>query len=171
VDVEPVLGSRSTDTLSGVGPAAVVAGQRLPVGPSPSTFPTVDHVAGHPAHEAPAALSVLPGPRSAWIGGVPTLTATAWEVGPHSDRVGLRLTGGHVRRVPRHRDVELPSEGMVRGSVQLPPDGNPVVFLADHPVTGGYPVVAVLTEAAVDRAAQLRPGEGVRFVVASPNAR
>jgi biotin-dependent carboxylase-like uncharacterized protein len=170
VDVEPVLGSRSTDTLSGVGPPRVVPGQRLPVGLPPATFPTVDHAAGHPAHESPGALTLMPGPRSAWIGGVATLGATSWEVGHHSDRVGVRLTGTPVNRVARHRDVELPSEGLVRGAVQLPPDGNPVVFLADHPVTGGYPVVAVLTEASVDRAAQLRPGETVQLVVRPPRA-
>jgi allophanate hydrolase subunit 2 len=58
---------------------------------------------------------------------------------------------------------ELPSEGMVLGAVQVPPDGLPVVFLADHPTTGGYPVVAVVDEADVWQCAQLRPGEAVRF--------
>ena len=53
---------------------------------------------------------------------------------------------------------------MVRGAVQVPPGGQPVVFLADHPVTGGYPVVATVCDADVDLAAQIRPGQGVRFV-------
>jgi allophanate hydrolase subunit 2 len=53
---------------------------------------------------------------------------------------------------------------MVAGAVQVPPNGQPVVFLRDHPVTGGYPVIGVLTESSIDRAAQLRPGDPVRFV-------
>ena len=72
-----------------------------------------------------------------------------------------------MRRVAAWRDAELPSEGMVRGAVQLPPDGEPVVFLADHPVTGGYPVIGVLTASACDLAAQLRPGDAVRLTRAA----
>jgi allophanate hydrolase subunit 2 len=75
----------------------------------------------------------------------------------------MRLEGGQLRRGD---DSEIPSEGMVRGAVQVPAGGEPVVFLADHPVTGGYPVVATVCDADVDRAAQVRPGQGVRFVVA-----
>jgi allophanate hydrolase subunit 2 len=61
------------------------------------------------------------------------------------------------------RSGELPSEGIVLGAVQVPPSGQPVVFLADHPTTGGYPVVAVLASADLPDAAQLRPGQQVRF--------
>ena len=172
IDVEPVLGSRSTDTLSGLGPAPVDVGDVLPVGAPPASFPTVDH-APHPppaphGSRGPALLHLLPGPRSRWIGGVEVLARATWGVGADSDRVGLRLTGSRVDRAERHRGAELASEGMVRGSVQLPPGGEPVVFLADHPVTGGYPVVAVLTEESADRAAQLRPGEPVRLAPATP---
>jgi allophanate hydrolase subunit 2 len=78
--------------------------------------------------------------------------------------VGLRLTGSTVHRVSTYDGAELPSEGVVRGAVQVPAGGEPVVFLADHPVTGGYPVVAVLTASAADRAAQVRPGDAVRLV-------
>ena len=84
-----------------------------------------------------------------------------------SDRVGMRLTGSPVRRAEPWVDAELPSEGMVRGAIQVPPGGEPVVFLADHPVTGGYPVVGVLTASGCDRAAQLRPGEAVRLMRAA----
>ena len=84
----------------------------------------------------------------------------AWTVSADSDRVGLRLTGP---RLERARDDELPSEGLVPGAVQVPPDGAPVLFLADHPVTGGYPVLAVVVTADLPAAAQLRPGDGVRF--------
>ncbi len=66
------------------------------------------------------------------------------------------------------REEELPSEGLVRGAVQIPPGGEPVLFLADHPVTGGYPVLAVLLDSDVDRAAQVRPGQRVRFTLVRP---
>jgi allophanate hydrolase subunit 2 len=72
----------------------------------------------------------------------------------------MRLTGPPL---DRSRQGELASEGMVAGAVQVPPDGQPVVFLADHPVTGGYPIIAVVAEADIDLAAQARPGQPVRF--------
>jgi allophanate hydrolase subunit 2 len=83
-------------------------------------------------------------------------------VGADSDRVGVRLHGTPLARAGSVRASEMPSEGVMRGAVQLPVDGQPVVFGADHPVTGGYPVVAVLTAVASDRAAQLVPGQRVR---------
>jgi biotin-dependent carboxylase-like uncharacterized protein len=169
VDVPAVLGSRSTDTLSGVGPPPVAVGDLLPVGTPGGRFPEVDHAPHAMAGVGgPAVLEVLPGPRAAWVGGwaggLGGLLGPQRGVGPQSDRVGLRLTGSPVARAAPWRTAELPSEGMVRGAVQLPPNGEPVLFLADHPVTGGYPVVAVLTASAADRAAQLRPGDAVRLV-------
>jgi biotin-dependent carboxylase-like uncharacterized protein len=161
VDVPPVLGSRSTDTLSGLGPAPVAAGDRLPVGHLAGEQPVVDvaAVAG-PAERA--VLRVLPGPRRDWL--EPTawavLCSAEWEVSVDSDRVGVRLTGPVLAR---SRDEELPSEGLVTGAVQVPPDGAPVLFLADHPVTGGYPVLAVVVTADLPVAAQLRPGDRVAF--------
>jgi allophanate hydrolase subunit 2 len=77
-----------------------------------------------------------------------------------SDRSGLGLSGPSL---PRARDGELPSEGMVTGALQVPPDGKPILLLADHPVTGGYPVIAVVRSADIGLAAQLRPGQPVRF--------
>ncbi len=174
IDVAPVLGSRSADTLSGVGPPPVRAGDVLPVGPAGATFPHVDQAA-HPSHAVPwgspdtgvAELEVLPGPRSAWVGGwgssLGGLLGTTWHVHGDSDRIGLRPSGFRVERAAPYRDVELPSEGLVRGAVQIPAGGAPVLFLADHPATGGYPVIAVLTASAIDRAAQLRPGDLVRL--------
>jgi allophanate hydrolase subunit 2 len=77
----------------------------------------------------------------------------------------MRLDGGPLRRIDRG---ELPSEGMARGAIQVPPGGEPVLFGADHPVTGGYPVVAVVLDADLDRAAQVRPGQQVRFRLTPP---
>ena len=174
-DVPPVLGSRSTDTLAHLGPPPVRVGDVLPVGPPGRDFPTVDHAAHpSPAGGDLAVLEVLPGPRAAWVGGWATglggLLGVQRVVSPDSDRAGVRLTGSPVQRVAPWHEVELPSEGMVRGAVQVPPGGEPVLFLADHPVTGGYPVVGVLTASGCDRAAQLRPGDAVRLVkAASPS--
>ncbi|HYN67322.1 MAG TPA: biotin-dependent carboxyltransferase family protein [Ornithinibacter sp.] len=172
IDVPPVLGSRSTDTLSGLGPPAVMAGDVLPVGAPGARFPTVDHAPQHATtrQDGPVVLEVLPGPRPDWVGGGDTglggLLGVDRAVAGETDRVGLRLGGPPVRRAAARQGAELPTEGMVRGAVQVPPGGEPVVFLADHPVTGGYPVVGVLTASSCDRAAQLRPGEPVRLVAA-----
>jgi biotin-dependent carboxylase-like uncharacterized protein len=161
VDVPPVLGSRSTDTLSGLGPAPLRSGDRLPVGALAGDEPVVDvaPVAG-PA-ERPV-LRVLPGPRRDWLepDAWAALCREEWTVSSESDRVGVRLTGP---RLARAQEGELPSEGLVAGAVQVPPDGAPVLFLADHPVTGGYPVLAVVVTADLPAAAQLRPGDPVRF--------
>lgn len=161
VDVPPVLGSRSTDTLSGLGPGPLRSGDVLAVGPPPPGQPTVDVAPVAPPSSAPL-LRVLPGPRRDWLApeAWAALTAAAWTVTADSDRVGLRLAGPRLHRA---RDGELPSEGLVPGAVQVPPDGAPVLFLADHPVTGGYPVLAVVVTADLAGAAQLRPGDAVRF--------
>jgi biotin-dependent carboxylase-like uncharacterized protein len=161
VDVPPVLGSRSTDTLSGLGPAPLTAGDRLPVGTLRADEPFVDVAAVRPPSSAPV-LRVLAGPRRDWLArdAWTALTSQEWSVSADSNRVGLRLAGP---RLERAREDELPSEGLVPGALQVPPDGAPVLFLADHPVTGGYPVLAVVLTADLPAAAQLRPGDTVRF--------
>lgn len=184
LEVEPVLGSRSTDTLSGLGPTPLAAGDVLRVAPpeplgarrQEATPATGAIAVGHP--EAPATplpapgqtvvLRATPGPRADWFGeeGAAALAAGSWVVGPQSDRVGARLTAAEGGApLTRSRQGELASEGMVPGAVQVPPDGLPVVFLADHPVTGGYPVIAVVHPADLALAAQLRPGTPVRFQI------
>ena len=162
VDEAPVLGSRSYDTLSGIGPPPLVPGRMLPVG-TPSGSPLVDVAPVRSLPHGIVDLAMTPGPRTDWLADPASLTDTDWTVGADSDRVGVRLEGGPLRRAPWCEELELPSEGVVRGAVQLPADGRPVAFLADHPVTGGYPVVAVLTAAATDRLAQLVPGQQVRL--------
>lgn len=159
LDVPPVLGSRSTDVLSGVGPAKVAAGDVLAVGSAVAGPPNVD-IAPVPPLPAEPVLRVIAGPRDDWFGSLRPLLTGAYEVSPDSNRVGVRLRGPALQRT---RSGELPSEGMVTGSLQVPPDGQPVLFLADHPVTGGYPVAAVVLAADIPLAAQLRPGQRVRF--------
>lgn len=162
LDVEPVLGSRSTDVLAGLGPRPLSPGDELPAGSPPEVFPHVDlaPVATPPADEV--VLRVEPGPRDDWFDedAVTTLLSRPYTITADSNRVGMRLDGPEL---PRRRTDELPSEGMVAGALQVPPSGRPTLFLADHPVTGGYPVIAVVTSADVDRAAQARPGQRLRF--------
>jgi len=159
IDVPPVLGSRSTDTLAWVGPPRVADGSTLPVG-TPAAPPAALDT---PRPPAPGPLRVSPGPRADWFGGnaIERLCAAPYVVTADSNRVGLRLEGDPP---PRLRDDELPSEGMVLGAVQVPPGGQPVVLLADHPTTGGYPVLAVVHPDDLWQCGQLRPGEELRFV-------
>ena len=159
-----VLGSRSTDTLSGLGPAPLRAGDVLPIGTLAADEPIVDVAAVRPPASRPV-LRVLPGPRRDWLEAAAwtTLTSAEWTVTADSNRVGLRLSGP---RLSRAREDELPSEGLVPGALQVPPDGAPVLFLADHPVTGGYPVLAVVATADLPAIAQLRPGDVLRFKAA-----
>ena len=170
VNVPPVLGSRATDTLSGLGPEPVRTGDLLPVGPPPAGFPNVDQAPTAALSVETLLLHALPGPRDDWLADPAALTATHWTASSRSDRVGMRLEGEplqyHVSRIGK----ELPSEGVVRGSIQVPAGGEPVVFLADHPVTGGYPVVAVVIDDDIDRAAQAVPGQQIRIVLVGPSA-
>jgi KipI family sensor histidine kinase inhibitor len=161
--VAPVLGSRSRDTLSGLGPAPLRAGDRLPIGSRGGCEPIVADVAPAAAvTPGPAELRIVAGPRDDWF--TPEarqrLRTAVYEVTSDSNRSGLRLSGPEL---PRARAGELASEGMPLGALQVPPSGQPILFLADHPVTGGYPVIAVVATADIGRAAQLRPGDSVRF--------
>lgn len=160
IDVAPVLGSRSRDTLAGLGPAPVVAGDLLPVGDEVADEMRVDAVPAQEYDDRPV-LRVVRGPRDDWVREPDLLVTTTWTLAPDSDRVGVRLAGGRLDAIDDSR--HLPSEAAVRGAIQVPPGGAPVVFGPDHPVTGGYPVVAVVVDADTDRLAQLRPGEQVRF--------
>jgi biotin-dependent carboxylase-like uncharacterized protein len=166
IDVPPVLGSRATDTLGKLGPPPITAGTLLPVGDSPRGFPAAD-LAPRAALPPEPVLHVTPGPRRDWFTAPDRLLSTVYTVSPDSDRVGIRLTGPPLER---SRHDELPSEACVPGSLQVPPSGTPILFHADHPTTGGYPVLAVVDEADLDLAAQLRPGQRLRFRARTPGA-
>jgi biotin-dependent carboxylase-like uncharacterized protein len=163
IAVEPVLGSRSTDLLSGLGPAPLAPGVLLPLGTPQPVPPAVDTVPWH-APPAELVLPLLLGPRDDWFTAeaIRVLAAPGYRVSPAANRIGLRTEGPALART---KNDELPSEGMVLGAVQVPPDGLPVVFLADHPVTGGYPVIGVVPEEHLPAAAQAVPGTPIRFAV------
>ncbi|MGV9788570.1 5-oxoprolinase subunit C family protein [Streptomyces sp. NPDC003435] len=164
VAVEPVLGSRATDLLSGLGPPPLADDVVLPLGP-PTAAPARLDTAPQPAPPAELVLRVTPGPRADWFTprALGILTSRTYRVSPASNRIGLRTEGPTLERA---RPGELPSEGMVLGAIQVPPDGLPLIFLADHPTTGGYPVPAVVHAADLPGAAQARPGTPLRFVLA-----
>jgi len=162
VAVEPVLGSRSTDLLSGLGPPPLTDGAVLPLGHAIGAHARVD-VVPQPAPPAELVLRVTVGPRDDWFtpAALRAFTTSTYRVSSASNRIGLRTEGPPLERA---FSGELPSEGMVLGAVQVPPDGRPVVFLADHPTTGGYPVIAVVRTADLRAVAQAVPGTPVRFV-------
>lgn len=166
IGVEPVLGSRSTDLLAGLGPRPLSDGDALPVGGDHGPSRSVDALP-YPSHGPELVLPLAPGPRDDWFtpGALGTLVRGAYTVSPSSNRIGLRTLGPPLERA---RGGELPSEGMVLGAVQVPPDGRPVVFLADHPTTGGYPVIGVVAQDALPAAAQSPPGTPIRFVLIRP---
>lgn len=160
IDVPEVLGSRSTDVLSGLGPAPLREGDRLAVAAAAGPVPTSEPDHRRVGIGALVMLDAAAGPRAHWLADPDELYRRPWRVSALADRVGLRLEGEGLARAVT---TELPSEGVVTGSVQVPPSGEPVILGPDHPVTGGYPVVAVLTAAACDAVAQLRAGTTVRF--------
>ena len=165
-DIAPVLGSRATDTLARIGPPPIVVGDLLPVRP-------VAHGAVVGLPEAPDAtlpdlcnevvLDVVLGPRTDWFTSesVARLAGQRWTVTPQSNRVGLRLQG--EQPLARANADELPSEGTAFGAIQVPPSGQPVLFLADHPLTGGYPVIGAVAPHHLDRAGQIPIGASLRF--------
>jgi len=162
IDVPAVLGSRATDTLTKLGPPVVRDGDVLPVD-RPSGPPAGIWFAPYPpAPTPPITLRVRLGPRDDWFtpAAVDQFITETYRVSTLTDRIGVRLTGSALARVA---DRELPSEGVTFGAVQVPTGGEPLVFLADHPTLGGYPVIAVVDEADLPLLAQARPGTPVRF--------
>jgi biotin-dependent carboxylase-like uncharacterized protein len=160
IDVPRVLSSRSTDTLSGLGPAPLREGMRVAIGDEHDGWPGVD-LAPRPAYDPSPVLAVLPGPHAGELSHaqLADLFGATYQVTPESNRVALRLDG----TLTVASIGEVASLGIVTGAIQLPPSGQPILFLNDHPTTGGYPIVGVVVTADVRRAAQLRPGDTLRF--------
>lgn len=158
--VRAELGSLSSDTLSGLGPPPLVAGQTVMTGAG-RAIPALDDVPPL-IRTGGVDVDVVLGPRDDWFTdeSVRRLLDTPWTLSAASDRIGLRLDGPALERSVL---AELPSEPVVRGSIQVTPAGQPVVFGPDHPVTGGYPVIAVVVDSHTDRLAQVRPGDSVRL--------
>lgn len=167
IDAPATLGSRSTDTLCGLGPPPLRAGDELTVGVPSLPLPPVSSAPVGTDIDDVVSLEVLSGPRESLVRAPGDLRTGIWVVSAESNRVGVRLDRAPASAEPllHHVDdaAELASEGISHGAVQVPPSGRPVIFLADHPVTGGYPVIGVLTRTALDRAAQVAAGQHIRF--------
>ncbi|MCU1681556.1 MAG: allophanate hydrolase [Amycolatopsis sp.] len=156
------LGSRSRDVLSELGPPPLSAGDVLPLGDALGV-PTGLDVLVPAAAPAELEVPVLLGPRDDWFDSPAQALRGRWTVTSESNRVGLRLAGHALTRSTDYRESELPSEPLVTGAIQLPPSGLPVVFLADHPTTGGYPVIAVVRRGSLAALGQARPGTNLWF--------
>ncbi|MBY8855270.1 biotin-dependent carboxyltransferase family protein [Nocardia sp. CA2R105] len=162
VAAEQVFASCGTDSLSGLGPSPVQAGDDLQLGATVSEPPYARlELIGRALPVGVIDLGFHWGPRHYMFSVADTraLTSTVWSVGVDSNRVGVRLSGPALSIGA----VDMPSEGMPLGAIQVPPSGEPIVFLADHPVTGGYPVIGVVTESDLDLLAQAPPGSRVSF--------
>jgi len=170
LDLAAELGSRSWDSLGGLGPTPPRPGQRLGIGPEPDGAMPVDLAPLAPLPAGILSIRVWPGPRSAALSPDQwrRLTTAAWTVGADSDRIGLRLDGPATTRAGAD---DLASEGLVPGAVQVPRDGRPIVMMRDHPTTGGYPVVAVVDPEDLASLAQRQPGEAVLLVPVSEGRR
>ncbi|WP_367134379.1 biotin-dependent carboxyltransferase family protein [Saccharothrix sp. HUAS TT1] len=157
------LGSRSTDLLSGLGPPPLRPDDELPLG-EPTGVPVGADVLVPVRVPGELVVPVVLGPRDDWFDDpAGRLRAGRWTVSDRSNRVGLRLTGAVLDRAAHRVGRELPSEGLVTGAVQVPADGRPVVFLADHPTTGGYPVIGVVGADVLPLLGQAAPGTRLRF--------
>ena len=170
-EITPVLGSCSSDTLALIGPAPLKTGDSLAIRQTPAlraVAPPDMPPTGLPSPGDEVLLDVLLGPRADWFTpeAIALLQSQDWRVTPQPNRIGVRLAGEQPLTGSRHD--ELPSEGTVAGALQIPASGQPVLFLADHPLTGGYPVVAVLASHHLNLAAQIPVGCSVRFRVVAP---
>lgn len=170
IAADTTLGSASSDTLSGIGPSPLLEGDVVSAGShiaEANWWPMIRKIPPLWRRLDTETLHVIMGPRADWFTqeSIAAFLSQTYTVTTDSDRVGIRVTG----EIPlvRARAGELASEGMVRGSIQIPPNGQPVIFGPDHPVTGGYPVIAVLTSRSCDRSAQLAPGSKVTFRLGS----
>jgi len=160
VEVPEVLGSRSSDTLSGLGCGPLRAGDAIGMGPPGLARGWLD---GAPPSLDKRFLRVVLGPDEFDEPQIRRMTGAGYEIGGESDRVGLRLAGDKIE--PRTHGIE--SRATVTGAVQVPSDGAPIVLLCDHATVGGYPVVATVITADLGILGQLRSGDHVRFAVVS----
>lgn len=157
-----VLGSFSWDTLAQLGTPPLAPGDTLRIADLSAEPPATDFAPVAAVSSARLDLPLILGPRDDWFDdrAREALATSDYVVTPETDRVGARLDGP---RLPRQRQGELASEGVVLGALQVPTSGRPTLFLADHPVTGGYPVIGCVPQPFVDRASQAIPGQLVRF--------
>jgi biotin-dependent carboxylase-like uncharacterized protein len=163
IEVPPILGSRSTDTLSGLGPDPLRPGDVLDIGRALRTAPFVDAPSLSAASpNRLVSVSYRWGPREDRFtpAAREALRTSSWQITHRTDRIGVRLQGPTLSY---QIQAELPTEGLALGSIQVPPSGQPIIHLANHPPTGGYPVIGVIAGPDVARVAQCTPGTRLRL--------
>jgi antagonist of KipI len=170
IETRPALGSRATTlraTLTGQPARPLQANDILPIGPGRAFLPGL---AARKLASAPVGYSlnptirVIPGPQRDWFApeSINTFFASTYRISPTSDRAGFRLNGPLLERAKKG---ELISEGMARGCIQVPADGQPIVMQADCPTTGGYPKIASVITADQPILAQTPISSGqIRFI-------
>lgn len=169
IDTPLVLGSRATDPSSGFG-AVLRAGDLVPVGRSAIVGDMLVDLAPTRGWPQPAILDAELGPQADWFSAesISLFKQQTYSVTADSNRVGVRLQGAPLIR---SNVAEMMSEPVIRGAIEITTDGQPIVFMADHPTTCGYPVIAVLDSRSADFTAQLRPGDVARVHVRSARPR
>ena len=171
IAVPPILGSRSTHVLSGMGGVdgrALVAGDRLPLGVrsrfSRAALPLTARELRSDPH---ATVRVLPGPQAEYFApdGLDVLQSAPYAIAQNSDRMGFRLEGP---RLTHSRGADIVSDATPLGVLQVPASGQPILLMADRQTTGGYPKIATVIAADLPIAGQLAPADTIRFVVCTP---
>lgn len=158
VDVPPEMGSRSVHLRSGIGGAMLAPGARLPVVGGALTPQALDRLPEHAA----GPIRFLPGPQDDWFGPevLDLLAGSEWQVDARSDRMGRFLSGPQLAP----RAGSMVSDGVLPGSIQVPPAGQPIILMRDCQTTGGYPKIATVISADLDRLAQLPAGARFRLM-------
>jgi biotin-dependent carboxylase-like uncharacterized protein len=166
IETPLILGSRATDTISGFG-AALRAGDIIPVGRSAIVSDIIVDHAPTRGFPRPAVLTAEIGPQFDWFTpeALTLFMAQTYTVSTDSNRVGVRILG---EPLTRRNHSELMSEPVIRGAIEVTTEGQPIIFMADHPTTCGYPVIAVLHSKSAGLAAQLRPGDEARIRFSYP---
>ena len=169
IDVLPVLGSRSTHCRSATGGLdgrALAPGDRLPLLQNAAEARGESRLGAPPNMTPPERLRVVLGPQETCFTeeALAALVTGAFRVSKQADRMGLRLDGPRLN----HRGgYNIVSDGVVTGAIQVPGSGQPILLLADHQTTGGYPKIATVISADLPAAGRLKPGDPVRFVAVS----
>lgn len=169
VSCEPVLGSCSSDTLSGLGPPPLEVGQPVAFGGGGTAGMWARRgapgICGRDLGGRRVTVRITAGPHVPRLGdaAMAALVAQVWTVGRGSDRTGLRLEGRPLPLDANLPQGQLEAVGVVPGAIQVTPGGQPILLGANHGATGGYPVVAVVCLADLGIATQSPPGSVMRF--------
>jgi len=174
IDVPPVLGSRSTDLKAGFGGhegRALRKGDRLPTGVSTLDVTQRERRPfgirgpdwGQPEGDGAIALRVLPGPEFELftLAAREQLWGERWRITPQSNRMGSRLEGAELKR---KRSGDMLSSGVIPGTIQVPPSGQPIILMGDAQTTGGYPRIGVVIRADLWKLAQAPLNGRLRLV-------